>query len=104
MKKRDTVLVICLLMALFIAGCGNSNKGSFQMQEGSYYNPTEQSSEESISEKEEETVTELSSKDIYYMILQHDEQNQNMVLMNLTDGRQAQYEYSEGTEFFDKYF
>lgn len=39
----------------------------------------------------------------YYMIVKNDIQNYQITLMNLTNAEQICYEYTDGTEFFDKY-
>ena len=37
------------------------------------------------------------------MILKHDIQNYQITFMDITTGEQVCYEYTDGTEFFDKY-
>ncbi len=43
------------------------------------------------------------TKEAYYMITKHDVYNRQITLMSLTGGEPICYEYTDGTEFFDKY-
>lgn len=60
-----------------------------------------------VGEEEREEVQSTAdfptTKDHYYMILKHDIQNYQIALMDLSNGEESFFEYTEGTEFFDKY-
>ena len=100
-----------------LAGCGGR---ADSVVTGRYYNPANETAEESTPQAEQESVTETAeaaeatelageqqeqtplSADLF-MITTNDMQSECLILEQLASGKQYMYNYSIATRFLDKY-
>ena len=114
-KKRIGFLA---LLIVFAAGCGSSDAGRVSVQNGTFYaagnasaaagaenGQTQQEEAEDLAEDMsgqpdgEGDAAENEDADIC-LILANDPVNSQITLLDMTNGMQVCYEYTEGTEFF----
>lgn len=102
MKKKITITVLLLVNMLLCVSCGMAGNGGLTAKEST--DATAAPNTVNRTEQEEQSTADLPGKtDDYYMVVKHDIQNYQITLMDVADGQQICYEYTDGTEFFDKY-
>jgi len=113
MGNRLQKTALLFMALLFLAGCGSPDKKSMvSFQEGI----THSSSANTAAEKDETTYADMEDAentenqedtgrkaDGLYMVVANDLPNYQMTLLDTGNGREICYEYTDGTEFFDKY-
>lgn len=103
-KKNIMAAVFFALALSLTAACGSSDAGKISFQEGTYYSAdAADKGMEATQTDAGESVADAQEEDAIFMVMENDLQNHQITLLNLNDGRQICYEYTDGTEFFDKY-
>lgn len=93
MKRQYTLLIILCAGLLLCSACGRAASNS---------RPTETAQKDKQDVLQQEDGKQKSKKEIC-LVVKHDAYNYQITLMNLADASTICYEYTEGTEFFDKY-
>ncbi|MCI9122876.1 MAG: hypothetical protein HFH35_02180 [Eubacterium sp.] len=109
-RVRMGIPVLFAAMLLF-AACGSAKRGGLAQKEGrqpvTAANQEDAQSTADLSQAEpddaESTGDGAQYDGMIYMVVSHDTGNYQITLLNLADYSQICYEYTEGTEFFDKY-
>lgn len=101
-RKMPWMILLLFLMALCSA-CSRADSVSFHAKNSRNASAGADTVSQAGQEDAQSTAEILETKDHCYMILKHDVQNYQITLMDLADGEQSLYEYTDGTEFFDKY-
>lgn len=104
MKKRIRMTALLLAAFSVFAGCGDSDGARISFQEGVAHSV----SADTAAVQKKDTYTDMEEdtrevRDDLCMVLANDVQQCQITLVDLSNGRQIQYDYTEGTEFFDKY-
>lgn len=100
MKRNITVTVFLLLGMLLCSACSMAHSDSLTAEKSSNSSVASNAAEQ---EDAQSTADIPQAEEDYYMITRHDIQNYQITLLNLTNGEEICYEYTDGTEFFDKY-
>ena len=103
MKRKITMTVFLLLGMLLCSACSMAQSDRLTAKKSSHSSAVLNATEQAGQEDEQSTADIPKVKEEYYMIIRHDIQNYQITLMDLTSGEQICYEYTDGTEFFDKY-
>lgn len=103
MKKQIKAIVLLLAGAVLFGGCSMPRSASLAVKESA-----DSSHKANLSGREEDQnkadpADRDKSDETVYMVMKHDAANYQITLMNLTNMAQICYEYTDGTEFFDKY-
>lgn len=102
---RKILSITFLLAAMFLCSACSMPRSGNGLRAGK----SRQSAENVNAAKQAGQNEDQSTADIpktngeYYLIVKNDLQNYQLTLMKLSDAAQICYEYTEGTEFFDKY-
>ena len=99
-KRNVTITVFLIAAVLSCSACGSERTKSVTAQKSrdSFTAANQEGQEEAQS-----TADAVSTEQTCYMITKHDIYNRQITLMSLTGGEPICYEYTDGTEFFDKY-
>lgn len=101
MGKKIKGIILLLAGSFLFSACGTARDKALTAKEGT---DSEIAIHESQPGQEEQSTADIPKKDeAYYMIIKNDIQNYQITLMDLSSMEQACYEYTDGTEFFDKY-
>lgn len=103
MKRKMTMTVLLLMAILSCSACGAARSGSIHTKEGGNAAAAANAANQAAQEEAQSTADLPNTKENYYMITKHDSYNRQITLMALTGGEPICYEYTDGTEFFDKY-
>ncbi len=107
MKVRMKRMLIMLLplfgMMLFCVACSKPNAGRLTAKKSAKATAAVNAAGHSEDDKEQSTADLPKMTERYYMVLKHDTANYQITLVELESLEQHFYEYTEGTEFFDKY-
>ncbi|MDE7313498.1 MAG: hypothetical protein K2N87_18065 [Eubacterium sp.] len=98
-----TMTVLLLMAILSCSACGAARSGSIHTKEGGNAAAAANAANQAAQEEAQSTADLPNTKENYYMITKHDSYNRQITLMALTGGEPICYEYTDGTEFFDKY-
>ena len=105
MKRKITMASLLLLVIFFCSACGMAQADRLTTEESGQpsaaanaANQPEQGEEQSTAD-----LPKMKKDGTFQMILKHDIQNYQITFMDITTGEQVCYEYTDGTEFFDKY-
>lgn len=105
MNRKITMASLLLLVIFFCSACGMAQADRLTTEEGGQSsaavntaNQPEQGEEQSTAD-----LPKIKKDGSFQMILKHDIPNYQITCMDITSGEQVCYEYTEGTEFFDKY-
>lgn len=102
--NRKIPWMIFLLLAMTLcSACSKADSVSFHTKNSQNASAGADPVSKAGADDAQSTAEILETKDHCYMILKHDIQNYQITLMDLADGEQCLYEYTDGTEFFDKY-
>ena len=103
MKKKMMVPVFLLAAVFLFTACGIS--GSTSAKKGKNVSGAENMADRTGKEQPDtqDKADLLQNPDDVYIIAENDLLNYQMTLLNPADGSRICYEYTEGTEFFDKY-
>ena len=99
MKKKIAVSVFLLTVMFLFTACGIS--GSITARKGKKVSRAENMAGRTEQQEDQADIPQVP--DDVYIIAKNDLTNYQMTLLNPADGNQICYEYTEGTEFFDKY-
>ncbi len=97
------ILFLMVGIMMLCTACSKPNAGRLTAKKSRNSSATVHAVGEEEREEVQSTADFPTVKDRYYMILKHDIQNYQITLMDLSNGEESFYEYTEGTEFFDKY-
>lgn len=100
--KRIANAILLLAAMLFVSACSMSGQGSLTAEEG-INAPAAANTGGSAGQEGQSTADIPKTDEGYYLIVKNDIQNYQITLMDLSNARQICYEYTDGTEFFDKY-
>lgn len=112
MKKKEIMIVTALLFTVFLAACGSKPKG---VVTGQYYNPNQETMQESVADAGENEETETAESDgaeaesiaalgtDQFLIISNDMNEECLVLEQLASGKEYIYHYTLATRFLDKY-
>lgn len=103
MKRKITFTVFLLLGMLLCSSCGMAHSDSLTAKKSSNSSAVSNAAKQPEQEEEQSTADIPKAKEDYYMVIRHDILNYQITLLNLTSGEEICYEYTDGTEFFDKY-
>ena len=103
MKRKFLNIIFLLAVLGLCTACGLSGQDS--MSAGRSTNASgPDSSASQVSAKEGQSTADIpKAAGDYYLIVKHDIQNYQITLMDISSAQEICYEYTEGTEFFDKY-
>lgn len=99
MERKITIIALLLMGALLCSACSMARSDGFTAGKSRNSSATANAA----GQEEEQSTADLPKTKDYYMIVKNDIQNYQMTLMELSNGEQICYEYTDGTEFFDKY-
>lgn len=102
-KRKLTVLFFLFGMLMLCTACNQANSGRFTAKKSGNASAAVNAVSQTGDEEVQSTADFPEVTDRYYVILKHDIQNYQIALMDLESGEERFYEYTEGTEFFDKY-
>ncbi len=100
MKRKITMIITLLFVMLLCSACGMARKDSITARESSR---STAAANQTDADKAQSTADLTDQPDEFYMIVKHDTVSYQMTLVSLDSGEQIFYEYTDGTEFFDKY-
>lgn len=103
MKRKITITVFLLLGMLLCSACSMAQSDSLTAKKSSSSPAASNAAEQTEQEDAQSTADIPKAEEDYYMITRHDILNYQITLLNLTSGEEICYEYTDGTEFFDKY-
>lgn len=103
MKRKITITVFLLLGMLLCSACSMVQSDSLTAKKSSSSSAASNAAEQTGQEEVQSTADIPKAEEDYYMITKHDILNYQITLLNLTSGEEICYEYTDGTEFFDKY-
>lgn len=103
MKKQITMITLLLAAMFLLNACGMSRSGSLTAQEGRNANAPYAANLTGQMEEQSTADTPNAADDTVYMVVKNDINNYQITLLNLSNAAQICYEYTDGTEFFDKY-
>lgn len=103
MKKQFLNIIFLITATLLMTSCGMSRQSSLTKQESTKKAVQANTANQPVQEEEQSTADIPDAKDTYYLIVKNDTVNYQITLMNLTNAEEICYEYTDGTEFFDKY-
>lgn len=98
--------VSLLMLAMLLCGaCSMAQTERLTAEEGKHPSAAANTAKEPEQGEEQSTadLPKIKKDQTFQMILKHDIQNYQITLMDITSGEQVCYEYTDGTEFFDKY-
>lgn len=103
MKRKITMISLLLLAVLFCSACSMAQTDRLTAKESK--NPPAAANTVNGQGEEQSTadLPTINNNETYHMILKHDISNYQITLMDITNGEQVCYEYTDGAEFFDKY-
>ena len=103
MKRKFLNIIFLLAVLGLCTACGLSGQDS--MSAGRSTNASgPDSSASQVSAKEGQSTADIpKAAGDYYLIVKHDIPNYQITLMDISSAQEICYEYTEGTEFFDKY-
>lgn len=99
MERKIKIIALLLMGALLCSACSMARSDGFTAGKSRNSSATANAA----GQEEEQSTADLPKTKDYYMIVKNDIQNYQMTLMELSNGEQICYEYTDGTEFFDKY-
>ncbi len=94
MRKSFTLLLLLCAGLLLCSACGKTASNSRKQSENAQQEKLDELQQEEEKQKTDRGVS---------LIVKHDLYNYQITLMDLTDASTICYEYTEGTEFFNKY-
>lgn len=103
MKRGITITIFLLLGMLLCSGCGRAHSDGPAAEKSGSASAAPNAAEQAGQEDTQSTADIPKIKEDYYMVIRHDVQNYQITLLDLASGEQICYEYTDGTEFFDKY-
>lgn len=103
MRKQFLNIILLLTAMLLVTSCGMTQSDRVTAKNGINTPVTAGTANQAGQEEEQSTADIPKTAGDYYMIIKHDIQNYQITLMNLKNAEEICYEYTEGTEFFDKY-
>lgn len=101
--KRKIIITVFLLGMLLCSACSMAHSGSLTAKKSGNSPAVSNAAGQAGQEDAQSTADLPKTAEDYHMIIEHDIQNYQITLLNLTSGEQICYEYTDGTEFFDKY-
>lgn len=103
MKRKITITALFLLSMLLYTACSAADTNGFSAKE-SGNTPAAVNTEKQPGQEDAQSTADIPKVETdYYMVVKHDILNYQITLMDIKGGEQICYEYTEGTEFFDKY-
>lgn len=102
-KRKLAVLFFLFGMLTLCTACSPANSDRLTAKQSRNSSTAVNAAGQAGDEEEQSTADFPQVTDRYYVILKHDIQNYQLTFMDLENGEERFYEYTEGTEFFDKY-
>lgn len=106
MRKRMIGMVILLVGMLLCSACSISRPGGLtarRIKKSSAPSVASNTAKQQNQEEAQSTADLSLADETVYLIVGHDVQNYQITLMDVSNSSQICYEYTDGTEFFDKY-
>lgn len=103
MRKQFLNIILLLTAMLLVTSCGMTQSDRVTATNG-INTPVTAGTENQAGQEEEQSTADIpKTAGDFCMIIKHDIQNYQITLMNLKNAEEICYEYTDGTEFFDKY-
>ncbi len=103
MRKQFLNLLFLLAAMLLVTSCGMVRSNSLTAKENTNASVPANMANQNTQEDEQSTADIVKANQNCYLIVKNDVQNYQITLMDISDGEEICYEYTDGTEFFDKY-
>lgn len=103
MKKQIKAIALLLAGAVLLGGCSMPRSASLAVKESADSSRKANLSGQEDGQSKADTADADIADETVYMVMKNDVDNYQITLMNLTSMAQICYEYTDGTEFFDKY-